>query len=435
MDIISKKFEDEWMQITTYGILNHGIYIHKYNNILMKCTTIKNELLKLGISEPIYLLNKINQLNTPYKLLPTIHKLYRHQTDNNKFYIIMDKLHGNLAELLYEYIPHKIIDTMHIKEIYKIELHKLFNILSAHHAQNRVLIGDICNIEELIKIKYNYPEITIEQLKEKIKLIINDDDTIDYLLEIINDKYPLLIKLKYELASFTVSKDIYDKFISIYKSKLIQIMPVITNQVIKIMIDLYQKNIIMYDLQLFNFGYILDDNNDEHLGLIWEDNRICTKYLKIFALDYGGLLDITSHPTMQMKIFEKKILHNFNNYLSNIIECPINSTFYTFNQIKLSESAFKLTENFINISSEIFNIITTDYTMGDLSMQIIEKRNYASYSDIINYGLNKEIQNNFVKSKLYELCIKYNKDISYLSNKFKQCKKELSIYKNNVKSM
>ena len=67
---MTEDIKKEWIQIDNVGQCNNGIYIK--DKFVMKHTTIKEELLKLGISEPIKLKEKIEKINMSYIILPNL---------------------------------------------------------------------------------------------------------------------------------------------------------------------------------------------------------------------------------------------------------------------------------------------------------------------------------------------------------------------------
>ena len=178
---------EEWAEIPTHGSKNCGIFISdKYPGQIMKC--------EYGTPTP-YNTHVTKLQEEGYNFFPHIFAIINKE---EKKYIIMEKLDGDLTQYFSEYLPFKVIDEMSISESHKTEMKQLV----------------------------------------PLKLVRNGS-------------------IPPTINEFTVDILMFDTFMSKLFERYDSVYEIIMKQLIGLFIRMFYKNIDYVDLKFDNFGYTM----------------------------------------------------------------------------------------------------------------------------------------------------------------------------------
>jgi hypothetical protein len=484
-----KSFINDWTKIQQSGQQNCGIFISdKYPQRLMKCGG--------SVNHEVHELNE-KLIKEGIKVFPHIYE--EHEFDNKK-YVVMDRLDGDLTEILYEKLPVNIIDEMKIDEdikndmkwIYKNMMPSTMNSsLKATIQINNTILYLYKNpdkiklfIEELEKVnkkneilkkeqrmlsnqldelrikKRNYPNFTFDEMAsitnynalkidindiEKVKQINNtngladaykfvekkydfffdilfleyDDNKLnefikelttyinnlkemdekykelfektykmelhsvniegnildsssdnieDYKIE--NNKELMLIKER--LSNSKLTKETYQRFMNEFQKQLVKYLEEIRKQVVALELILIDNGYFYEDFKLDNFGYIITDEPESHLGKKWTNSKFLDKYYKIYCIDWdSGFVKVNDTSKGQ-------VLELYNTKLSNFGKYGQYSAIKIGYPLITKSGNIEVSDNILNLPEDIFSIIQTEYKLD------IKYDNVESFDDLKN---------------------------------------------------
>ena len=262
------------------GQHNCGIYISSDEKYIIKCERSINE----SLHGP---LQQINDTYPAYKIFPEIYQFYKFE-DN--FYCKMDKLDGDVTQLLCERLPQLILDT----------LPDTFNLTQSDKEMYYKLFQHC--------IPKTNPHLT--------------DFNIGYQ---INQENPAIEKFKtYFNIHTTFNFEIYTIFFNAFIIKLNTIINEIRKQIYRLKLLLLHIGLDYIDNKFDNYAFTLSDSNHEHLGITWANNRIGDEYFFISILDWGsGLITVDDIQIFGFNLFDYYIYGTFT--LRHICNGPYNT--------------------------------------------------------------------------------------------------------------
>jgi|SaaInlStandDraft_6_1057023.scaffolds.fasta_scaffold01732_4 hypothetical protein len=327
----------DYFQINNSGQQNCGIFISKkYSELLIKCENYK-KYNEENFNKFIKKLNDINKL----EYFPQIKEFFYDETASKK-YIKMEKLDGDLTQLLYEKIPLQILNKMNLDNNEAKNIYNFFHLLRPYNMifyYSDIGLYIYNNNEEIIKEKiYNF---IIKQIKNdnkksgytyKINDIQNNKDYVIYIdisnisLSIEDNNNELKKNISDAINNWKIQTDninsdkqkILDLFIinksnSIFNIKNLNIflsnykiefennINIFRNEILKLEKKLIEKNHIYEDIKLDNFGY--------------KDNKKGER--KYYILDWSSglfLLNDTKIKKDQCKLIQKSLIDNLSIY-------------------------------------------------------------------------------------------------------------------------
>lgn len=231
-----------WTNLKNPGFLNCGIFINdEHPSELIKCT---NSLQK-------NIIRNVNNINSIFNLFPRI-------IDTGEFiyegrmrgFVKMNRLNGNINDLLYTLVPNHVIDTMirdgkcssEIKE-------NILRTFNSKKGDDRIKINKS-------KLKQGMDEITTQNLDSLLEFMIYDID---------------------------LYKDFIINLYILYN----EILPIIVKEITIMFILLLSVGYGYTDFKFDNFGYILSETNLEDDFRKGEDvPKILGKFIYIYILDW-----------------------------------------------------------------------------------------------------------------------------------------------------
>jgi hypothetical protein len=351
-------FLDGWTEIPNSGQFNCGIFINndKPNNI-MKCeswhvltdgTIFAKEL--EGILE--------------HQVFPKIHNIYF--GSDKKSYIEMEKLDGDVTEFLFNVLGDMVLDELEYTEPVKELIQKL------HQLKTSRTIGDTFP-SGFSQFNKNY----LELFDKRVEHLALDDNAFQQL----KGEYNLPSWITQEhltkmFGGFSALKDFYkmnsdlfrnvtygqyDAYIKALTEKIENIIPMITQQILALGKILLDVGYYYVDFKYDNFGYTLENEQREHLGINWKNNKIGDKFLYLYGLDWSSGLYNCGKITEFNRYGCDGEFNKFIKLYNNTELMAINGQYSLtrgFERAIISEPFDQLRTHF---SDEFIKIITTKY--------------------------------------------------------------------------
>jgi hypothetical protein len=336
----------EWTAITNNGQQNCGIFIHKTDpSILMKCNAKMSENVEL--------------INSQASIFPK--EISECIDDKNRFYLIMERLDGDITSIYFNILPMKVLDKMG---------------LDKHTIQDIKVLFDI-------KTNTTMMPIIPKNQQENILGTISSTNT-------------------------EITLKLYDRFIEELKKEWIIYHDIISKEIIKILLKLIELGFNYGDMKFDNFGYKLSDtiiSTDFRKGDV---PKIFDKYFYVYILDSdSGLNNLLS----KNSTFENYLEYNRN--LGNGFSLEeINTTISNFKKQINYQNLKKIYENHIITEEKKFKheklldyfnsgfILTVNGQYGLSSMNGIKRGDWNSISkkfdDLPSY-YSEEIKNILTK--------------------------------------
>lgn len=301
------EFLSGYNEIPNSGQQNCGIFVSDIEqNFIIKCEEGNHLERKEFIGA-----KKLQELNIFPKIESSIY-----DDENDKTYIKMERLDGDLTQLLYEVTPKQILDDMDISPEEKEDIYNFFQLMIPKTFGGRIYINSFSDIElniyngsqqiddELINQLYNtlkddpynrHLSSLINSLKKKLEIFkvqegeinnyhqfykervqrqLNENevmikDNIKQTLEqeIVPDIIKQITEEKEKINQHIKPLNIenYTKFIKMYKPKFIIMMKFFYEKIDELIKQLEQNGYTFYDMKLDNFGY----KGDKYYILDW----------------------------------------------------------------------------------------------------------------------------------------------------------------------
>jgi hypothetical protein len=327
---------EEWTKIPNSGQRNCGIFISElYPDRIVKC----------GGSDMYSKIQYVFDINGIMKLYPTI---FDNKLINEQYYVTMQKLDGDITDIYFNVLPNHVLNNM-------IESHMINDI-----QKNDIL--------KLFKGKMNYTMDNPNRIWINISDIISDIDKYQKEFDIIKTITP------------TITIDIYDTFIA----KLIETWdiyhPIITKEIIKLILLLLNLGYHDNDNKFDNYGYILSDIKlDDIRG--GDVPKIFDKYFYVYGLDFDGLDKIKVD---DYKNIFRYLISDVNGGLNFGVNGQYNLTYLNGNSL-LNYYEFDLTP--LNINPEIISILQKQYTFDITKF----KHNFTNIREIETFAFGVEL--------------------------------------------
>jgi hypothetical protein len=353
----------EWRSISTSGEQNCGIYISdKYLDYIVKCERMIN-------TDNI---KHINEINSQKQLFP---KIIDNQIIENKHYIIMQKMDGDITDIYFDVLPKITLNNM-LKEG-KINQQQKDNLLilfkgkikytyQSPNAINLIFNSKIqldCLIDDSIYTEYKQLYIKNPKIKGTTNnIIINgkmyDDlffDDIEKFEKDITDLKNKIIKLN---AMSNITLELYDTFIDELTKLWSYYYPIIAKEIIKIKILLLELGFIFTDNRYDNFGFIINSlplDNDYRKDKV---PKILDGYLYVYFLDWdNSLYQANSRDSEFIETYTEEIIDAMNNNCENYSFARGNNLLNYINISKL-KSIYNINQL---LNSEIIKILEKEY--------------------------------------------------------------------------
>ena len=283
---LDENFLDGWRKITNYGQQNCGIFM---NDIYI------DKLIKCGKS---YDYSKLDELNSqPLLIFPKIHTVH---IFNSNHYIKMDKLDGDLTQLIFETLLRESISELALDPIYYDIFHLkipktmnsriviLDNLLEVNVALDDELKTNILKfMRENPAIEFNNTKIHIIG-KNELQSNINGDSYTLYIypkcVDSYNEKFNI-IKSSIEYYQYLhthINHTDYIRLFNLFETKFNNIVPEILKIILKLKNKLLEQNLKYEDNKFDNFGYkIIEEDMSDGFTFMYNG-----KYFRIYILDW-----------------------------------------------------------------------------------------------------------------------------------------------------
>lgn len=348
--VTNDNFMKDCIKIPNSGTRNCGIMVCN-NNKLIKCEYKVNK-------EDFKSICKINKF---VKIFPDMYDLYIY---DNKEYISMMKMNGDITNLLHNEISNIVLKNMtELNEKQKKDIFFIFNeMLPDDNKNDPIIWNNIIGflyknqsyIKEYEKQYINSTDHIIKNIKFNVELnkvrnfVVSDVYTPSYINKCI-DKLNRIHNQK--LNESTVNINMYNTFIQNLNNEIVKIYPELRRQIILLKLILLKYGYTYFDNKFDNFGYTLHDKWDNHLG-IKNGYIVDNQYLKIRFLDIGGFI--------KCKNIEASLVNIINEYNTYMAQYTIYGT--TKNYV-LGKNIFTGFKDISLVTKEIFLIMTNDYKL------------------------------------------------------------------------
>lgn len=289
----------DWKEIPTYGTKNCGIFVsQKYPEYIMKCETDTR-------------LNDENEVKTTRGLFPEI--IHIHVADEKK-YIVMEKLDGDLTQFFTEQIPDVVLSKLPISDKQREEIQILSHLKFPHYV-----------------VKESHPE----------------------------------------LNTFTVTADMYDTFVS----KVFEVYDSVYEDIMKKLIELYINAILQgfkyTDNKFDNIGYKDEGGDLKLLFIDWGSGlfRIEPESAYIYINDFiqsvnSGMEFSVFHEASFDRIFQQHKDDSIENEdIKTILEKPY---FYDMTKFKKNFKTVDEVERYVGLEPRLMRFfLNNGYALED----------------------------------------------------------------------
>jgi len=321
-----------YIQQSNYGQQNCGIFIgyEEHAERLIKCTLPYHEIINIVRENPQIFSNVFPHIYNYYEL-------------GSKWYLEMDKLDGDLTNLIFkvfkkESIDETIDESEHSKRVYleyfldeflipKIKKRDLLQIneMSLYLYKNKdkliyffmLLLFNQQNPEnkenKYLQLDFDFLDGNV--ITERFNNGLSYEGVNNYLRLLITNEF--YIK-NLENINKNISLEILEKFLGTFRKKVVPYIHEILKQINFLQDHLFSNNFIYKDFKLDNFGYKLKDSNKINLSgkehTIDENFKINGKYIHIYILDIESGLFQTNEYSQKIEINKNFLLNNFSKY-------------------------------------------------------------------------------------------------------------------------
>jgi len=336
-----------WKKINNPGFMNDGIYI--LEDKLIKTRSDGEEVNKLN--------NKMIE-KLGFCVFPIIYNVY---VTPKYTCTEMQRLNGNVTDLLFVELPKYILNSMQIDPNTKDDILFIFDNMIQESSKPKLTV----KVSSLHVHLYNKPQKqqTLRTLcnakKNKPKAFDGFTIPANYNFDKIMGCLKNLSAIENKLFDSTLTLEIFNTFFRLFNEKLHEVLPEICKQITKIQLLLLQFGKTYIDCKLDNFAFNLTSEDKMHLGVKWSNNKFFDKLFNIYAIDWdSGLVDIDNKNNTLQEI-TKKIISGFN---TKLINYAINGTYYF--HTTLTPVIQCNCGNIFDLSNDIYNILTKKYKLN-----------------------------------------------------------------------
>ena len=318
----------KFIKLLNSGQQNCGIWVDIDENKIIKCEEYENEYNTI-VKE------NIDKIFTD--IFPKIYNYYyKGKGIDTKWYTEMDKLEGDLTQLLFEKVLNNVIDELvgysYTNKLYlKYFLHNYLipkTILKNKIYYDKISLYTLKNPDKIYSLfiqimKYQQDKSLFEKKNITLNFNFSDGTIIDHYFtngisysEISKFIYQIVyyqnnIKLLQQINQY-ITLEIFIQFKTNFEEKLNELIPLISSQIKQLRLSLYKNNYQYIDNKLDNYGYKLEDSPKN----IQDELKIEGKYIHIYILDIGsGLSKFKDN-----EITKQQVNSNINtDFINNLI--------------------------------------------------------------------------------------------------------------------
>ncbi|VBB18251.1 hypothetical protein YASMINEVIRUS_714, partial [Yasminevirus sp. GU-2018] len=296
-------FDGSWRMVSNSGQHNCGIYVNDDNKTrIVKCV-------RSDITEKNDQSQDANK-KVGFDIFPKIYRYFTYDPDkdSDKF-IEMDRLDGDVTDLLMDLLPKQIMSHFVEKSIVtKTEGDDLLRLLTLKMPSTfpSEKIGlNFRGLTPIIRLVLEnrlegkpLPKTDIELQKLFDTLKVDDYSrsylTVEDVIKVVKKFDDFVSEFKESIVSFRT----YEAFIKEYLIELAKLVDVVNDQILLLNLFLLKANYVYNDNKYDNYGFRLSTTRENYLGVDWNDkNKIGDSYFYVNVLDWeSGLRSVNPAP-------------------------------------------------------------------------------------------------------------------------------------------
>ena len=343
-------FMNIWQKIPTSGKQNCGIFISDIE---------KDKIMKCVDQIDLKIIEEVNEINKKNHLFPLIYSLIKYK-DN--YYEIMERLDGDLADIFYKIIPNIVIDEMKLDDNIRKQFMDIIKLKTAMSEFGTVYLDDIIVKSFKDKIYFeSFEKFVNENINNKQgarfdnKYFFTYDMMINYLTKI-----KKLKEFNEYIKGYSIDPKIFEAFIVSVMNAIKEVYNDVVQGIKFIKDDLYELGYEYLDNKFSNYGY-----KASAIRHSFNDIMILGQYYTFYFIDWDSGLqkyDVV-HSTHAKEWALNKINEEYKNkYRDYAVYGHMPLKYYLHPVlISLDEETYILPKNFLDISDELYQILTKRY--------------------------------------------------------------------------